>query len=122
MSTQSVTIDDATIILMLEKGFVSKEELRATLGMSERAVRDYLAGLNERLAPYGKCILSTAARRGYKIPNAHNEEDLTLVAAAVAELKSKAISIFERRKVLEDFLKNAETLRETKDETQLSLF
>lgn len=121
MSTQH-TPDDATIILLLEQRWVSKEELRATLGMSERAVRDYLAGLNERLAPYGKCVLSTAARKGYKIPNAHNDEDLRLAAAAVEELKSKAISIFSRRKVLEDFLKNAQTAKEEQGHKQLVLF
>lgn len=121
MSTQSIA-DDATIILLLEKGWVSKEELRAQLGLSERAVRDYLAGLNERLAPYGKCILSTASRKGYKIPNAHNDDDLRIVAAAVAELKSKAISIFERRKVLEDFLKNAQTAKDEDRQVQLTLF
>lgn len=122
MSTQSITTDDASIILMLENGWVSKEQLRATLGLSERAVRDYLAGLNERLAPYGKCILSTAARKGYKIPNAHDPEDIRVATAAVAELKSKAISIFERRKVLEDFIKNAQTAKEEEGQVQLQLF
>ena len=122
MSTQSITTDDASIILMLENGWVSKEQLRSTLGLSERAVRDYLAGLNERLAPYGKCILSTAARKGYKIPNSHNEDDLRIVAAAIDELKSKAVSIFARRKVLEDFLKNAQTAKEEQGHVQLELF
>jgi biotin operon repressor len=114
--------DDASIILMLEHGWVSKEQLRSTLGLSERAVRDYLAGLNERLAPYGKCILSTAARKGYKIPNSHDEEDLRIVAAAIDELKSKAVSIFARRKVLEDFLKSAQTEKSEEGKVQLSLF
>lgn len=122
MAPQPSIADDASIILMLERGFVSKEELKATLGLSERAVRDYLAGLNERLAPYGKCVLSTAARKGYKIPNAHDPEDIRLVTAAVAELKSKAISIFERRKVLEDFIKNAETAKNEEGQVQLQLF
>lgn len=107
---------------MLEHGWVSKEELRATLGLSERAVRDYLAGLNERLAPYGKCILSTASRKGYKIPNSHNEDALRIVASAIDELKSKAISIFARRKVLEDFLKNSQTAKEEEGHVQLELF
>lgn len=114
--------DDATIILMLEQGWVTKEQLRSILGVSERAVRDYLAGLNERLAPYGKCVLSTAAHKGYKIPNPHSPEDLQLVSAATEELKSKAISIFERRKVLEDFLKSAASAKAEENETQLSLF
>ena len=118
----SYSTDDATIILMLERGWVSKETLQATLQMSERAVRDYIAGLNERLAPYGKCILSTAAHKGYKIPNPHDEDDLRIVAGAVEELKSKAISIFTRRKVMEDFLKNAESLKHAETEVQLSLF
>ena len=101
---QNTTDTDALIIRMLERGWVSKEQLMITLSLSERAVRDYIAGLNERLAPYGKCVLSTAAHKGYKIPDPRKAEDRQLMEGAVAELKSKAISIFERRKVIEDSL------------------
>lgn len=115
-------MDDASIILMLEHGWVTKEELSEALGMNERAVRGYIAALNEKLAPFNKCVLSTAACKGYKIPNKHDPEDRALVEHAVAELKSKAVSIFARRKVLDDWLRDYEASQATQQETQLSLF
>lgn len=113
---------EADIILALEQRWVTRDELKVMLGCSDRAARAYIEELNEKLANYGKCIVSTSARAGYHVPNPLCEDDLRIVADAVAELKSRAISIFERRKCLEDFLKNSVSLKETEKEVQLSLF
>jgi len=92
------------------------------LGMSERACRDYMADLNERLSVYGKCILSTAARKGYHIPNPFDETDMLLAMQADKELESKAISIFQRRKAIKNFIQFANSAKEARKEVQLSLF
>lgn len=116
--------NESNIILELESRWVTREELRELLGgnISDRNVRGFIEELNKKLANYGKCIVSTSARAGYHIPNPHSEDDLRIVASAVEELKSKAISIFERRKMLEDFMKQAASDKMTENEIQLSIF
>jgi len=92
------------------------------LGITDGSARAYIADLNLRLRPYGKCVLSSATRKGYHIPSPFNEEDIAIANIAINELKSKAISIFERRQAIEDFLKYSQSARDTENETQLSLF
>ena len=87
------------------------------LGCSERGARAYTEELTQKLIPLGTCVLSTAAKKGYHIPDIGNPEDIELARIAVDELKSKAISIFERRKAIDNFLE-----RVPKVETQLTLF
>lgn len=113
---------DSEIILRLENGWLTREELSSMLGLSDRATRAYIEELNKTLRPYGKCVLSSASRKGYHIPNPCNEEDIAIANAVVNELKSKAISIFERRQSVEDFLKSAESARSTESTIQLTLF
>lgn len=96
---------DAQIIAELRKRWVGRGELSEMLGVSDERARQYIAGLNLRLAQFGTCIISTAARRGYHIPDENNPEDISLAQGAADELESKAISIFERRKVINSFLK-----------------
>lgn len=114
---------ETEILLALESSWVSKEELMLLLGgVSERVARSYIEALNDKLSKYGKCIVSTAARKGYHIPDRNNLEDLKIVANAIEELKSKAVSIFTRRKTLEDFLNNAKSSADGELLKQLSLF
>ena len=113
---------DGDIILALEERWVSRDELQRMLGSGDRGVRAYIADLNTRLKDYGKCILSTSSRKGYHIPNPMDEDDLELVRGAVEELKSKAISIFEHRQSLENFLRTAQEKAEQPRITQLTLF
>lgn len=94
-----------TIIDELHKRWVSKQEIGEMLGCDERAVRTFIAGLNHKLAGEGKCVLSSSRRRGYHIPNRDNIEDFGAALQAARELKGRAIAIFQRRKVLEDWIK-----------------
>lgn len=113
---------ETDIILALESRWVSRDEIAAMLGTSDRAARSYIEDLNIRLKSHGKCVLSSSTRRGYHIPNPLSEEDVAIANSAVNELKNKAVSLFTRRQAIEDFLKFAETARDTDGETQLSLF
>ena len=105
------------IIHELRSRWVDKSELSEMLGCSERGARAYTEELTQKLIPFGTCVLSTAARKGYHIPDLNNPEDVELARVAVGELKSKAISIFERRKAIDNFLD-----RVPKQTTQLTLF
>jgi len=111
------------IMLRLEHGWVTKEELQRMLGgVSERAARDYIAELNIELLPFNKCVLSTSARKGFHIANPFSEEDKEIAIHASKELESKAISIFQRRKALENFIKFTESAKESAKTIQLTLF
>lgn len=113
---------DSDIILALEERWLTRQELGRMLGLSDRAVRSYMEELNNRLASHGKCVLSSASRTGYHIGNPHNPEDIAIANLVVKELESKAISIFQRRKAVTDFLKYAESAEETERTIQLTLF
>jgi len=115
-------MNDTDIILALESRWISREELCAMLGTNDRAVRSYIEDLNIRLKSYGKCVLSSSSRRGYHIGSPYSEEDVALANAILNELKNKAISIFERRQSVENFIKFSESAKASESETQLSLF
>lgn len=115
-------MSETEIIRELTSRWVTREELCAMLGVPDGVARAYIRDLNERLAECHSCILSTAARKGYHIPNPRCEEDVRLVIHADTELKNKAISIFERRRVLADFVKYAETLETQPELIQGTLF
>jgi len=115
-------MSDAEIILALESRWVTRDELREMLGVPDRAVRSYIEDLNIKLQSYGRCVLSTSSRPGYHIPSAYNEDDIAMANAVVAELESKAISIFQRRKSVTEFLKSAESAKSAQHEEQLTLF
>lgn len=115
-------MSDSEIILELESRWVTREELREMLGIPDRAVRSYIEDLNIRLQSYGKCVLSTSSRAGYHIPSEYNEADIALANQVIAELESKAISIFQRRKSVTEFLKLAASAKEASHEQQLTLF
>lgn len=106
------------IIHELRRRWITKEELCVMLECSERGARAYTEELTQKLIPFGTCVLSTAARKGYHIPDINNPEDVELARTAVNELKSKAVSIFERRKAIDNFLERIPK----KDDLQLSLF
>lgn len=110
------------IIRVLTERWVTREELCLMLGTSDVAMRAYVSDLNRRLAERHSCVLSTATRRGYHIPDATCEDDVRVALHAIDELKNKAISIFERRKALEDFTKYAEAIRKEPEPVQGSLF
>lgn len=105
------------IIKELQSRWIPREELSALLGLPDRAARGYLEELSKKLESFGMCILSTAAKKGYHIPDPNSEEDVRIASTAVNELKSKAISIFERRKSIENFLAAS-----SKGHIQLTLF
>lgn len=105
------------IIKELQSRWVPREELSNMLGLPDRAARGYLEELSRKLEAFGMCILSTAAKKGYHIPDPTSEEDVRIAGTAVNELKSKAISIFERRKSIENFLSKA-----SRGAEQLTLF
>lgn len=107
------------LILRLEHGWVSRQEVATMLGCSDRKARSYIEELNQQLKQYGKCILSTSSRNGYHIPDHNSEEDRMLVERAIAELKSKAVSIFEHRQALEEFLRYEKS---KSTQQQISLF
>ena len=113
---------DTEIILALESRWVTREELTDMLGATDRAARSYIEELNIRLKSHGKCVLSSSSRRGYHIGNPYNEEDIALANAVLVELKNKAISLFERRQSVENFIKMAESAKASETEVQLSLF
>lgn len=115
------------IIKELQTRWVSKEELADMLELPrtkdrERKARAYTEELTQRLLPFNLCILSTAAKKGYHIPDPFNKEDVELAENAVAELKSKAIAVFERRKTIENFVKHARPKPVPQEAVQLSLF
>lgn len=113
---------DKEILRELEQRWVTREELAMMLGTNDRNVRLWIESMNTKLGEGHRCILSTSARKGYHIPDFNSEEDIKLVRIAINELKSKAISIFERRKPLEDFDKFVCSLDAAKDNVQLTLF
>lgn len=115
-------MNDIDIILALESRWVTRQELSEMLGMGDRAARAYIEDLNIRLKAYGKCVLSSATRKGYHIPNPLDEEDVALANAVLNELKNKAISIFERRQSVENFIKFAESAKVVGKEEQITLF
>lgn len=115
-------MNDSDIILALESRWVSREELCSMLGTNDRAVRAYIEELNIRLKSHGKCVLSTSSKKGYHIGNPCSDEDVALANAILVELKNKAISIFERRQSVENFIKFAESAKDASKETQLTLF
>jgi hypothetical protein len=119
-------MNEEQIINELKARWVTKEELADMLELPatkdrERKARAYTEELTQRLASFNLCVLSTAAKKGYHIPNPSNEEDMDLANRAIEELKSKAISVFERRKPIENFVKNAMQFRDSKP-VQLELF
>lgn len=113
---------DQEILKELEQRWVTREELAVMLGTNDRNVRLWIEAMNTKLGEGHRCILSTAARKGYHIPSFYSDEDKRLVRMAINELKSKAISIFERRKPLEDFDKFVCSLETAQDNIQLTLF
>lgn len=115
-------MSESEIILALENRWISREELAEMLGTNDRAARAFIEDLNVTLRSFGKCILSSASRRGYHIPNPLDPEDVALANAVLNELKNKAISLFVRRQSIEDFLKYAESAKDSQYETQLTLF
>lgn len=115
-------MNDSDIILALESRWVSREEIAAMLGTNDRAARGYIEDLNIRLKSHGKCVLSTSSKKGYHIGNPCSEEDVALANAVLVELKNKAISLFERRQSVENFIKYAESAKATEHEVQLTLF
>ena len=115
-------MNDSDIILALESRWVSREELCSMLGTNDRAVRAYIEELNIRLKSHGKCVLSTSSKKGYHIGNPCSDEDVALANAILVELKNKAVSIFERRQSVENFIKFAESAKDASKETQLTLF
>lgn len=115
-------MNDTDIILALESRWVTREEIAEMLGTNDRAARSYIEELNLRLKSHGKCILSSSSRKGYHIGNPYNEEDIALANAVLVELKNKAISLFERRQSVENFIKMAESAKAAENEVQLLLF
>ena len=115
-------MNDAEVILALEGGWLSREELSQMLGLPDRAVRSYIEDLNTRLRSHGRCILSSSSRKGYHIPNPLSDEDVAIANHVLDELKSKAISIFTRRQAVEDFIKFSQSAKDASRETQLTLF
>ena len=115
-------MNETDIILALESRWVSREELCTMLGTNDRAVRAFIEDLNIRLKSHGKCVLSTSSKKGYHVGNPCSDEDVALANAILEELKSKAISIFERRQSIENFIKFSESAKASESETQLSLF
>ena len=113
---------DSEIILALESRWVSREELSEMLGASDRVARGYIEELNLRLKSHDKCVLSSSTRKGYHIGNPCSDEDIALANAVLVELKNKAISLFERRQSIENFIKMAESAKAAKNEVQLTLF
>lgn len=115
-------MSDADVILKLEGGWISREELSQMLGLPDRAVRSYIEDLNTRLRSHGRCVLSSSSRRGYHIPNPLSEEDVAIANLVLQELKAKAVSIFTRRQAVEDFIKFSQSAKDAQRETQLTLF
>lgn len=108
---------DEEIIHELSIRWVTREEICVMLGLPDRAARAYIEDLSKKLEVLNLCILSTSGRAGYHIPNREDKDDVALAEGVLQELKSKAISIFERRKPIENFLRNAE-----RQDIQLTLF
>lgn len=115
-------MNENEIIDLLKTRWVTREELCRLLGLTDTATRVYIRELNLKLASQHSCILSSARTEGYHIPNPKSEEDIRKTIGAVSELKSKAISIFERRKVLEDFVTYAQANFDSPEPLQGSLF
>lgn len=118
---------DAEIIRELKSRWVSKWELCDMLNLprtsnGERKARLYTEQLTQVLLTQNSCVLSTAARKGYHIPDPLDEGDVALARGAVEELKSKAIAVFERRKPIENFLKFSTSMQDAIGNVQLTLF
>lgn len=113
---------ESEIILALEQRWITREELASMLGVEDRKVRSFIEQLNAKLISYNKCILSTSRRPGYHIPNPLSEEDIALVNGVMKELKAKAVSIFERRQALDNFIKYAASAKEANRFEQPTLF
>ena len=111
-------MSEEEIINELRARWIPRDELAMMLGTTERQARSYTEELTQKLIPFGTCVLSTAAKKGYHIPDPANADDVALASTAIEELKSKAISIFNRRKAIEAFLTKANK----PIEVQLSLF
>ena len=101
-------MERAELIQLLESGWITKEELQAELGTNERNARLILQELNSELEAEGRCVLSSASRRGYHIPSVNDADDLETARIAEKELESKAISIFERRRAIRKYIGIAE--------------
>ena len=115
-------MDRKELIQLLESGWITKEELQAELGLPERAVRSVLQDLNAELEAEGRCVLSSASRRGYHIPSVNDRDDLETAKIAERELESKAISIFERRRAIRKYIGIAEAMTMRGVPVQGSLF
>lgn len=108
---------DEEIIRELRTRWVSREEIGQMLGVPDRAARSYIEELNKKLEVFDLCIISTSSKKGYFIPDPAKPEDIELAERVLDELQSKAISIFDRRKAINNFLNHCQ-----RTETQLSLF
>lgn len=115
-------ISNAELILILQQRWVSKEELQDLLETTERGARQVIADLNEELKAYNSCVLSTSRKSGYHIPSALSETDVQTANVILEELKNKAISIFERRSSIENFIKYAASAKEGENHIQGELF
>jgi len=115
-------ISNAELILKLQQGWVSREELQVLLETTERGARKVIEELNEELKGFNSCVLSTARKTGYHIPSAYNQDDVQLANVILEELKNKAISIFERRSSIENFIKYAASAKEGENHIQGELF
>lgn len=111
-----------SIIHQLKLRWVPKEELQEMLGTSERGARAWIETLNAELKTQFSCVLSTGRHKGYHIPNPLDENDVAEANAILAELKSKAISIFDRRTAVENFTKYAQSADAAKGIVEPTLF
>ena len=103
-------MDKKELIQLLEQGWITKEALMVALGTIERNTRLILQELNAELEAEGRCVLSSASRRGYHIPSVNDRDDLETAKIAERELESKAISIFERRRAIRKYIGIAEAM------------
>ena len=81
-------MSELEIIATLRKRWIPKEELAAMVGTTERGVRAYTEKLTQKLIPLGTCVLSTASRKGYHIPDPENDIDVAIAELADKELKN----------------------------------
>ena len=100
-------MDRKELIQLLEQGWITKEALMVALGTNERNTRLILQELNAELEAEGRCVLSSASRRGYHV---NDRDDLETAKIAERELESKAISIFERRRAIRKYIGIAEAM------------
>lgn len=113
----------AEIVAELKLRYVTKEELAQMLGAtSERTVRMWIEQLNAELKTEYSCVLSTGRKAGYHIPNPYDATDVEEANAILAELKKKAISIFDRRQAIENFVKYSQSADAARGVIQPTLF